>query len=59
MFYDPKKPPPVRLPGDEGPNPWDSSTPYQPPAWLGWKWWLQIIALGAGLVLARYLLNGG
>jgi hypothetical protein len=40
--------PAIRLPGDEGPNPYDSKTPLDQlaPAWLTWKFWLAIIPVG-------------
>jgi len=59
MFYDPKKPPPVRLPGDDGPNPWDSAThpkDYPPRDWQivgrGFGWWFGVI--GAGVVYGLF-----
>lgn len=43
----------IRLPTDEGPNPWDSKTDpkdYPPKDWQiagrGFTWWFSIIALG-------------
>lgn len=51
----------VRLPGDEGPNPYDSKTDLKSlgPKWLtSWEWWFSIIGLGVALTLAR-LWSGG
>jgi hypothetical protein len=33
----------VRLPTDEGPNPYDSATPPQMPDWLTLGFWLKVI----------------
>lgn len=33
----------IRLPGDPGPNPYDSKTPFQPPSHLTWGFWLKIL----------------
>lgn len=55
----PKEPKPqIRLPDDDGPNPYDSKTGYQPPRWLTLGFWVQIALLAAGLLLARYLTTG-
>lgn len=51
----------VRLPGDEGPNPYDSKTDLKTigPAWLiSWNWWFTVIGMGVALTVAR-LLSGG
>jgi hypothetical protein len=48
--------PQIRLPDDEGPNPYDSRTGYQPPVWMTWQFWLTIIALGVGFYLTREFL---
>lgn len=53
--------PQIRLPDDEGPNPYDSKTvPKDLPknAWLtSWGWWLSIALLAAGALLVRHF-NG-
>jgi hypothetical protein len=51
----------IRLPTDEGPNPYDSKTDIKSlgPKWLtSWEWWFSIIGLGVALTLAR-LWSGG
>lgn len=48
----------IRLPSDEGPNPYDSKTGYQPPEWLTLAWWIGIISMGAGFVAIRHFLGG-
>jgi hypothetical protein len=61
-LYDPKNlgKPQIRLPSDDdnGPNPYDSKTPFQPADWLTWKWWSGIASLGIGFVLMRDFLDG-
>lgn len=51
----------IRLPTDEGPNPYDSKTmPNDLPknAWLtSWGWWVSIVLLAGGAMLVRYF-NG-
>lgn len=43
--------PNIRLPDDEGPNPYDSKTEYKDlpkNEWLvSWKWWVGALAAGA------------
>jgi len=52
----------IRLPGDEGPNPYDSkTTPQDLPknAWLtSWVWWVTIIGGAAALLIARKMSGG-
>jgi hypothetical protein len=53
--------PQIRLPDDEGPNPYDSSTRYEDlpkKPWMQLGWWVSIIALAAGLLIARKLSGG-
>ena len=47
----------VRLPTDEGPNPYDSKTGFQPPEHLTLKWWIFIICGGLALFLTRHWLG--
>lgn len=50
--------PQIRLPDDDGPNPYDSKTPLKQlgPAWLrSWQWWFTIVGLGIALVVVRLL----
>lgn len=46
--------PQIRLPEDDGPNPYDSKTPLQPKIWMTWRFWGTVIAFGAMLVFIRY-----
>jgi len=51
----------IRLPTDEGPNPYDSKTDPKllGPAWLtSWNWWFTIIAMGIGLTVVRLMMKG-
>lgn len=54
--------PNIRLPDDDGPNPYDSTTkPSDLPknAWLtSWRWWLAIILLAVGALIARKMSGG-
>ncbi len=45
--------PQIRLPTDEGPNPYDSRTGYQPPIWMRWQFWLQAVLFGLALYFVR------
>ena len=45
--------PQIRLPGDHGPNPYDSSTKPQKPFWLQFETIFGVIALGVILVILR------
>jgi hypothetical protein len=48
--------PQIRLPDDEGPNPFDSKTGLQPKPWMRWQYWIGALALGLGAFLVkRYL----
>lgn len=41
--------PQIRLPDDEGPNPYDSATRFEDlpkPNWMDLGWWVAIIAMG-------------
>lgn len=50
----------IRLPGDHGPNPYDSKTPPQFPEWLtSIGWWAGIMGAGCAFVITRYISNGG
>jgi len=49
----------IRLPGDPGPNPYDSKTPHQTPRHLTWTFWFQIGLLALGLTLCKLWFGGG
>lgn len=46
--------PQIRLPEDDGPNPYDSKTPLQPKIWMTWKFWFAIAAMSVTAVAIRY-----
>lgn len=51
--------PQIRLPDDHGPNPYDSSTPFQTPRWATWQWWLSVLMLGTFFGVMAYLKTTG
>lgn len=61
--YDPRNlgRPQIRVPGDddEGPNPYDSRTPFQTPAWLSKpSYWVGLFFAALGLYLTRLWFGG-
>jgi hypothetical protein len=46
--------PKIRLPSDEGPNPYDSATPLQKPLLIRWEYILTVIAFGVVITYVRF-----
>ena len=55
MPRDPK--PHIRVPDDNGPNPYDSKTGFQPKPWLTLKFWVWAICAGLALYFTRQFLG--
>lgn len=45
--------PQIRLPDDDGPNPYDSKTGLQPKPWMRWQYWVAVICAGTAFYFMR------